>query len=377
MLKLFPAVLAVLGTVFLAGCGDSEDAQVESEMPVRGLKTVEVKAKEATTSRSYPSVLQPGEVVSLSFEVSGKLKSVDLKVGATVNAGDVLAEIETESLSIQAQSAQAALEQSQATAENARGDFQRKAQLYKEGIVTKAEYEAANASTKSADAAVEQARQQLAAAEDNLSKAVLVSPFDGIISSTEVESFTTVNAGSPVVSLYSDQRLEASFSVGYEILTLLAVGKEATVVLSDNPSIRLKAAVSEVASRADTASSFPVVVTLRESNPALKAGMAVAAELEFEVPSGIGFSLPLSVMALQGQVSRSQADNNIATGIVYVFDPTTSTVKKREVQIGGVSENNLIVISGLSEGEHVASAGVSFLRDGQEVKLLSTESRAN
>ncbi|MCP4936815.1 MAG: efflux RND transporter periplasmic adaptor subunit, partial [bacterium] len=44
--------------------------------------------------------------------------------------------------------------------------------------------------------------------------------------------------------------------------------------------------------------------------------------------------------------------------------------KKRLVMIAGVRENSLLVVEGLKTGERVAVAGVSFLRDGQRVKLL-------
>ncbi len=36
-------------------------------------------------------------------------------------------------------------------------------------------------------------------------------------------------------------------------------------------------------------------------------------------------------------------------------------------------ENKFLIIDGLEAGEHVATAGVSFLREGMQVKLLETE----
>jgi len=53
-----------------------------------------------------------------------------------------------------------------------------------------------------------------------------------------------------------------------------------------------------------------------------------------------------------------------------VFDRLSQTVKEREIAVGGVRENAVIVVEGLSIGDQVASAGVSFLRDGMKVKLL-------
>lgn len=55
---------------------------------------------------------------------------------------------------------------------------------------------------------------------------------------------------------------------------------------------------------------------------------------------------------------------------VYVFDPDTSRVARRDVTVGGIRENMIVVLDGLEEGDRIASAGVSFLKDGQEVRLL-------
>ena len=56
---------------------------------------------------------------------------------------------------------------------------------------------------------------------------------------------------------------------------------------------------------------------------------------------------------------------------VFIYDPDTETVVSRDVTIAGVRENRLIVVDGLKAGDRVASAGVSFLREGQKVKLLA------
>ena len=58
---------------------------------------------------------------------------------------------------------------------------------------------------------------------------------------------------------------------------------------------------------------------------------------------------------------------------VFVFDPETSTVAKRGVEPGGVGDDSIAILAGLEEGEIIATAGVSFLRDGQTVTLLGDE----
>jgi multidrug efflux pump subunit AcrA (membrane-fusion protein) len=58
---------------------------------------------------------------------------------------------------------------------------------------------------------------------------------------------------------------------------------------------------------------------------------------------------------------------------VFVYDKANSTVKKREIMVGGIRGNDLVVTGGLEAGDLVASAGVSYLVDGQKVKLLPVQ----
>jgi multidrug efflux pump subunit AcrA (membrane-fusion protein) len=65
-----------------------------------------------------------------------------------------------------------------------------------------------------------------------------------------------------------------------------------------------------------------------------------------------------------------EADNAFS---VFVFDNDTSTVSKRRIQTGGVGDNSVAVLEGLEEGDIIATAGVTFLNDGQQVTLLDEE----
>ncbi len=238
------------------------------------------------------------------------------------------------------------------------------------GSVTKVSVDNARTDAITANAQLVQAEKNLETAKENLTKAVLKAPFDGIINTLDVDSFSTINAGSPIATIYAADTFEVSFSVNYDTVSQLTVGKRAKVRLADNPSIVLDAVVSELGSRADTVSSFPIVVTVVETDPSIKAGMAVEVSFEFKIPTGSGFPVPLSASIKDGQIERQEKVNDPSPMGVFVYDPETSTVKERQVMVAGVRENSLLVVEGLSVGERVASAGVSFLRDGLKVKLL-------
>ena len=359
--------------VALAGCGEDDNRTGAIEPVVRGLKTCLVEDVEETTVRHYPSVLQPASTTTLSFEVSGRLMQVNLAVGQSIGAGDVIAEIDPTSLELQVANARAAVQQAESTARNAEEDFQRKSQLVERGVVTQADANQSRTDMETSQAQLVQARKQLETAEEDLGKAVLRAPFDGIVSSVDVESFTNVTAGSPVATIYADDSFESSFTVSFDIVNQLAVGKQAVIRLADDPSIILPGHVSELGSRVDSVSAFPVVVSLDETNALLKAGMAVEITLEFAVPRGAGYTLPLTVMPMQGNFEVPDDPQQPGSLELFVYDEASGTVKLREVLVGGLRDNQLIVVDGLQPGELVACAGVSFLRDGMEVKPLTDD----
>src|ERR1700688_1629275 len=105
----------------LQACGDKK--QEAAEQPLRGLRAYKVAAKAESRVRRFPSVLQPADVSSLSFEIGGQLKAITLTVGQTVQLGDVLAEIDPRSLQTQVEQADAGVQQAQAQLDNAEGDF--------------------------------------------------------------------------------------------------------------------------------------------------------------------------------------------------------------------------------------------------------------
>src|ERR1700731_2415448 len=356
------AISAVL-VAGLQGCGDKK--QEATEQPFRGLRGYKVAAKTESRVRRFPSVLQPADVSSLSFEIGGQLKAVTLTVGQKVHLGDVLAEIDQRSLQTQDEQAGAGVQQAQAQFDNAEGDFRRKEELLKRGVATQAVFDQSKAALLNSKAQLDQAQRQLELANHNLDRSKLLAPFSGTIARVEIKSFGQVVAGQPVVTLYSDDRFEMSFLAPSPTFQSLAVGQVVDVKVADMPDLSLKGEIRELGSKAEQVSAFPVVVRLDHSVSGLNAGMSVEVAIQ-EPLIGVasGFLLPLSVIAPEAGKELEGA------ATVFVYNGASSTVNKRKVTVGGVRDNRLIVTEGVGAGDIVAVAGVSYLLDGQKVKLL-------
>lgn len=359
----------LLAGFLLAGCFHEDDTSSEAP-PVRGLITKIVQDVEETTIRRYPGVLEPGEVNLLSFEVGGRMGRMTLDVGQRVGEGEQLAGLDVEQFETQIENRQAAVEEAEATLAQAEADLGRSQQLLDRGAGTVVRRDEDRTSVIQNRARLTQAEKDLTAAEEDLADSKLYAPFDGIVDSIEVDSFATVAAGQTILSLYQQTDYEIAFSVSFDVIGRLVVGTPATVRLADDPSIELAAVVSELGERAGQVSSFPVVVRLEEVSPLIKAGMAVEVAFEFALPSARGHLLPISAAIPDVEVPEGAGPNSVVDLEVFVYDDSTRTVMRRQVTMAGIRENQFLIIDGLEVGERVAIKGVTFLREGMEVRLL-------
>jgi RND family efflux transporter MFP subunit len=242
--------------------------------------------------------------------------------------------------------------------------------------VARQEVDSARARRDSRESQHEAARARLNLARRDLRLSVLESPFRGTISLREVDPAMRVAAGQVVFEMDSE---EAGLRVEVQMPeTLIARVRQGDAVQVRFPSIgdprfdvgdeSYQAVVAEVGTRAGAGNAFPVRADLSSPPSGLRSGMT--AEVTFSIPrdgedpAGYqGFMVPIAA-------AFAEADDRFS---VFVFDPETSTVKKRPVRTGGLGGNDVAVLEGLEEGEIIATAGVSFLRDGEQVTLLDEE----
>ena len=87
-LRIFPLALASLS---LAACGEEPPEIVEQ---IRAVKTITVTQLASGQVRKYSGIIQATDSSSLSFQISGNVKSVAVKQGERVTEGQVLAALD-------------------------------------------------------------------------------------------------------------------------------------------------------------------------------------------------------------------------------------------------------------------------------------------
>jgi RND family efflux transporter MFP subunit len=239
--------------------------------------------------------------------------------------------------------------------------------------ISRQELDQARAMRDARDQQVEAAAARLSLARRDLRRSVLVAPFRGSVSSREIDPAMKVANGQTAFELDSEESgLRVEVQMPETLIARVHQGDEVEVGFpslgegrSDVGDRRYPAVVSEVGSRAGTGNAFPVRADLLGAPPGLRPGMT--AEVTFSIPRFEGGLVELEGFLIPIAAAFAEADDRYS---VFVYDSETSTVSKRPIRPGGVRENAVAVLEGLEEGEIIATAGVPFLTDGQQVTLL-------
>jgi len=367
-----PSKSMVLGTVrkaacllwivtLLAACGEEPK---KTPPAIRAVKTITVQPQAAVQVRRISGLVQPVNVSQLSFEVGGSVATVQVKVGDKVKKGQVLATLDTRQYRLNQQSAEAELRQAKAQLVEKASTFKARKLLYERRVVAKTAFERAKAEYEAAVEGVRKIESKVALAKRDLTNTELRAPFDGFIAKRDVEPAQVVASGKVVLELQGKGDFEVAVNVPDTMINSLKRGQKTSVAFPTLPNLKVEGRIDEIASRGGEANTFPVTVRLLNPSPDLRAGMSAEVRFNLGVP-GLKTAFAVPVSALVPTQTKTRAAH------VYVFDRTTSTLKKTKVSVAAVRGNDVLIGKGLKAGEIVVTAGVAFLHDGLKVKLLA------
>ncbi len=361
------ALIAITVSLTTLGCSEPTAKFEEAIRPI-AWQTVTQSSLDQT--RRLSGTVYPIEATNLSFEVSGKVEWVKVKLGDSVRRGDALARLDQRNFNLSVQSSQANLQQAKASQVEAENEFKRYAELLEQGLVSRSGYDNAKATFESNTSAVNIAKTQLDISQKNLDDTLLIAPYNGMITKRMTEPSMQMTSGQSAFEIAGEDGLEIQVMVPENLIKDLSKGKDIGIEFPAIQGIKALGSVTEIGSRAEAANAFPVTVVINSEVAGLRAGMTAEVDFTFEGVGRTGytgkiFKLPVSALSADKQQKAA----------VFVYNPATKLLEKRIVQTESIINNEILISSGLTEGEIIATAGVSFLRDGQSVRLLDKNVR--
>ena len=350
---------ALIAVVLVAGCDDAPPEPTVER--VRAIKPYYVSEPAGGTVYRYAGVTAAATTSSLSFAVSGTVKSVTVKQGQRVTKKQMLATLDPEPFEINLAGATSDLQSAQAGFSKQQLDLDRQRKLYERGWISKAGYEQALSAFESAEGSLNVVRSRLSSAQRDLNKTKLAAPFAGTIAERKIDPFVEVKAGQALFSLHSNEALDVELSVPDAVIGRISIGLPVVVEVSTVPGCGCGGRITEIGSAAGAANAVTVKASLIEGAPGLLPGMTAEITIvAADDQNDRGYLVPLAAVA----PAEGEAD-----AFVFKYDQASGTVIKTAVK-GAYGRDNLIAISdGVAAGDILAGAGVSFLRDGQKVKL--------
>jgi RND family efflux transporter MFP subunit len=301
-------------------------------------------------------IVAPRIETNLGFRVGGKIVARAVDVGARVVAGQVLARLDPDDLRLARDNAAAALMAADAEAARSRADLERYAGLRRTVAFVPQTYDQRLSAANAAQARLDQARAQLATADNNLGYAALVADAPGVVTGLSMEVGQVVAAGQTVARLARTKELEILVNIPEQRLGFATEANDVTFELWAQPGRSFRARLRELAPAADPATrTYAARFSLIE-RPAIAAlGMTATLALERRSDAKVA-ELPLTAIFQKGTAPA-----------VWVVDRATGAVALRPVTVLRWRDDTAVISAGLSDGELVVTAGVHKLDAGQRV----------
>ena len=299
--SIVPPLLLGIAVVAILGGGAWWWTARKGEAADSAYRTATIERGDIRVAISATGTLSAISTVTVGSQISGQVTDVLVDYNSEVKKGEVLARIDPSTYEAQIEqgnaqiaNAQASLKQAQATLANAELDYTRKADLGRHKLVAQSDVDLARAARDQARAQVNAAqasiRQQTASTQTtrvNLDRTVIRSPVDGVVLTRTIEPGQTVAASLQAPELFTIaedlSKMKIELAVDEADIGQVKVGQAVSFTVDAFADRQFRGQVQQVRLSATTTSNvvtYPVVVSVDNSDGTLLPGLTVNAEIE-------------------------------------------------------------------------------------------------
>lgn len=289
-----------------------------------------------------------------------QLAEVNVQVGESVRKGQVLAVFNDETVAAEVAKSRAALAEAEANLAEARANAERAQNIAGSGALSNQQVNQYLTGEKTAQAKMQSAKAQLDVQLIQLKHTRVLASDDGVISSRSATQGAVVGKGQELFRMIRQNRLEWRAEVTAGEMASLRPGVEATVAVPGVGSVNGKVRFLAPTLDSQNRNGLVYVDLPGAAAQGLRAGMYAKGEFRLGVKPGL--------IAPQTAVSLRE-------GFSYVFrlgqqNGDRANVSQVKVELGRQTGENLEILSGLQPEDRLVASGVTFLADGDNVRLV-------
>ncbi|MGQ0557872.1 MAG: efflux RND transporter periplasmic adaptor subunit [Nitrospiraceae bacterium] len=328
-------------------------ASANQPEPMESVTTAVARAidhRQTTTSIGTVLALRS---ITLKNELAGTVREIRLTPGQIVEAGTLLValDVSVEEAELRAQEAQVAL---------AKTVLNRRQHLSQELATTQEEVDRARAD-------LDVAQAQIARTKAIIAKKTIRAPFRARVGIADVHPGQYLDEGTLLTTLQGvGDAVHVDFTVAQQVAAGLRVGESVEILAASDPSA-IVAKIVALDARVDPTTRNAMIRARIEGTRNVP---SPGASVRVRVPVGPQRTVvAIPVSALRKGPGGDQ---------VFIVAPSNdgrTRVHTRQVEIGPMFGDEIVIYAGLTAGEHIASVGSFKLRDG--ILVAVAESAGN
>ena len=341
-MKVFFAIVALF-VVILQGCGKPQGEQIQQSTA----STIPVDVANAHrltifVTKQFSGTLEGEEQANIVPKISERITVLNVHVGESVKAGELLVELDKNGATSQFYQAQAAFN-------NAEKTLERMKALYDEGAIslqsldgTQTAYDVAKANFEGAKSAVE-----------------LATPIPGVVTAVNVSIGDLTTPGEVLITVAKIDRMRVNFDVNETELSNLAIGHGVQVYSEDRPDTKVSGEIIQLSKSAD----------VRSRTFQLKAAFNNTQDNWFRPGMFCRVNVPISSQTGTLVVPSPAVLSDGITSRVFVVHNGRSF--QQTVQVGVTDGKSTEILVGLAEGDTVVTTGSTTARDSGYVSIAN------
>jgi RND family efflux transporter MFP subunit len=364
--------LLVLATLFLLGMVPRWRANATLKSAARDqrptVNVVSTQRPDGDANLVLPGSTQAIQETAIYARTNGYVRQWLVDIGAKVEAGQLLAEIETPEIDQELNQARAAAQQAAANSELARATLTRWQELVAQKVVSAQEFDEKKSALDAREADRNAAQANVQRLEKLQAFQKVTAPFAGIVTARNIDNGALVTAGStgqdaPLFRIAQTDTLRIYVTVPQVNARSISPGQNAAVTFSEIPEKTFNAKVVRTAGALDPASrTLLTELQVGNSNGELFPGMY--AEIKFALPPD------KRTLLVPGNALMVESD-----GPKVLIVDAKQILHTRAVKLGRDLGDKVEVLSGLDPAELLVANPSGSLRDGIEVKVQAQPSK--
>ncbi len=367
------AVIAGVALVIVAGLAlgviprlraQSKLVAATQEVTLRTVTVTNATRLASSVQLALPGDVRAFEETKIYARADGYLLKWNSDIGAKVEAGQVLAEIDTPELDQELNQSRAALAQAQANLVLARSSAERWQRLLKDRAVSQQEVDEKTSALAAREADVKAAEAAVARLEKLSSFKEVRAPFAGTITRRHVDTGALIRAGgnaSALFDLAQTDTLRVQVNVPQAYLRDIAIGSTVAIAVAEYPGRAFPGKVLRTSGAFDaTTRTMLTEIEVPNRNGELFPGIHVDVQLTLAQAN------PPIVVPARAVIIRGE-------GLQVAEVDDANAIRLQKVQAGRDLGRTVEIVSGLSDGARIATNPTDTLVEGMPVRIAGTQ----